>query len=192
MSPDTLLPFGLLPVLLAADGEGRAFLDQLGMVSEGVVDRPKDDPALSEVPTAEPSEAEHVRAVILGVQVATHRLTWVADLPERLSSVFFVGDQVTIGIAFLPGGFSPQVLDGVGVATLLAAAVDEADAAEVHWSLGRWRGSECEVVVREEAGSIVVGGEVEDLAARARSAKDLATLVDVVVGSEESVGAILQ
>lgn len=182
MSAEPLLPFGLLPVLLAAEGEGRAFLDQLGIVSEGVVDRPKDDPALSEVPTTEPGEAEHVRAVILGVQVATHRLTWVADHPERRSSVFFVGDQVTIGIVFLPGGFSPQVLDGVGVATLLADEASQAEAAEVHWSLGRWRGPVCQVVVREEAGSLVVGGEVESLAARAQSAKDLATLVDVVVG----------
>lgn len=182
VSAEPLLPFGLLPVLLAAEGEGRAFLDQLGIVFQDRPDRAKDDLAIYDGPTTGPRDSEHVRAVIVGIQAATHRVTFVADHPQRESAVFFLAANKAIGISFGAGGFTPAVLNSDQVPSLLGEAVAAAEHGGVHWSVARWRGGVRQAAAREHAGDVVVGAVDQETRARLASAGDLASMVAAIVG----------
>ena len=185
MSAPVTLPLGQLPLLLASRGEGRALLRQLGIVTEHL--GPDREPTVDVIGSAAwdddlPQEdLDHLAAVFVGVQLATHRVTFVADHDPRRTVAFLAGDAVTVAIPVAQGGFSPQLLPATEVVPVVRQLVVEAESAAVHWSLSRWQGDVRQAVAREACGQILLGGSESDRVDDARSAGNLGELVGAIL-----------
>ena len=171
--------------LLAREGEGLAFLVQLGVDMEPTLtdgERARVIEALSTVESdVARSDGEGLRDVATAIDHASWRLTLVADLPERRSLVAFVAPDAVAALLLVEDAFIPSLITLDDLRIAIHEVVSSAASEGVPWSLARWAAEVREITVADNGSGVIVGGSDPATIERAQTTESLGDLVALVM-----------
>ena len=170
--------------LLAREGEGLAFLVQLGVDMEPTLtdgERARVIEALSTVESdVARSDAESLRDVATAIDHANWRLTLVADLRERRSLVAFVAADTVAALLLVEDAFIPSLITLDDLQIAIHDVVSSAVSDGANWSLARWAADVREITLVESGHGILIGGVDAGALERAQVSESLGDLLALV------------
>lgn len=181
-----LLPHVDLVPLLCAAGEGRATLDQLGVASAAVFDRPDRDrdTDVSAVldgrwPLGTPPWTRRLLTGALEViQQAEHRVMVSGGAGALVALV--AGERVA-GMLIGPDGVRLRVMTGAELAESVVELVRLTSSADGRWTVARWSGADLVASAAGEPGDVTVTAADSDLRLRIARTATVPDLVEAIL-----------